>query len=146
MKISPASIPEAFDQTAIRFRDRSALAGDAVELTYGQLGAKADRIGHWLRARGIVRGHTVGLFAQRSVDTIAAMLGILPLGMLAIYTLVLSGFMRIRWPGATGSADFALVLFVGLIVFAAVAFHIVWDARRGRRATTEIAAQPAPLA
>jgi lipopolysaccharide transport system permease protein len=41
----------------------------------------------------------------------------LPLGMLAIYTLVLSGFMRIRWPGASDSADFALVLFVGLIVF-----------------------------
>ena len=80
MKISPASIPEAFDQTATRFRDRAAIAGDAVELTYAQLAAKADRIGSWLRARGIGRGHTVGLFAQRSVDTIAAILGILKSG------------------------------------------------------------------
>jgi len=80
MKISLASIPEAFDQTAMRYRDRDALAGDAVQLTYAQLAAKADRIGSWLRARGIGRGHTVGLFAQRSVDTIAAILGILKAG------------------------------------------------------------------
>jgi amino acid adenylation domain-containing protein len=80
MKISPASIPEAFDETASRHRDRAALAGDAVGLTYAQLAAQADRIGSWLLARGIGRGNTVGLFAQRSVDTIAAILGILKSG------------------------------------------------------------------
>ena len=80
MKISPASIPEAFDETANRHSDRAALAGDAAQLTYAQLAAKADRIGSWLRARGIGRGNTVGLFAQRSVDTIAAILGILKSG------------------------------------------------------------------
>jgi lipopolysaccharide transport system permease protein len=42
---------------------------------------------------------------------------IVPVGMLAVYTLVLSGFMQVRWPGTVGTADFALVLFVGLIVF-----------------------------
>jgi lipopolysaccharide transport system permease protein len=42
---------------------------------------------------------------------------IVPVGMLAVYTLVLSGFMQVRWPGTAGTADFALVLFVGLIVF-----------------------------
>jgi len=80
MKTSPASIPEGFDQTAARFRDHAAIAGDAAQFTYAQLAAKADRIGSWLRARGIGRGHTVGLFAQRSVDTIAAILGILKAG------------------------------------------------------------------
>jgi amino acid adenylation domain-containing protein len=80
MKISPASIPEAFDQTAMRHRDRTALAGDTVELTYAQLAAKVDRIASWLRDRGIGRGNTVGLFAQRSVDAIAAILGILKSG------------------------------------------------------------------
>ena len=80
MKTSPASIPEGFDQTAARFRDHAAIAGDAAQLTYAQLAAKADRIGSWLCARGIGRGHTVGLFAQRSVDTIAAILGILKAG------------------------------------------------------------------
>src|SRR5256885_12939261 len=80
MDRSPASIPAAFDHITARFPDREALADNAVELSYEQLAAKADRIGSWLRARGIGRGHTVGLFAQRSVDTIAAILGILKSG------------------------------------------------------------------
>jgi amino acid adenylation domain-containing protein len=80
MKRSPASIPEAFDQIATHFPDRKALAGNATELSYGQLAAQADRIGGWLRARGIGRGQTVGLFAQRSVETIAAIIGILKSG------------------------------------------------------------------
>jgi lipopolysaccharide transport system permease protein len=42
---------------------------------------------------------------------------ILPIGMLAVYTLVLSGFMKFHWPGANGTLEFSLVLFVGLIVF-----------------------------
>src|SRR5438034_1301015 len=80
MKRSPTSVPDAFDQMAAHFPDRKALAGDAFELSYEQLAAKADRIGGWLRARGIGRGHTVGLFAQRSVETIAAIIGILKAG------------------------------------------------------------------
>ncbi|GAB3767926.1 ABC transporter permease [Ramlibacter monticola] len=41
-----------------------------------------------------------------------------PLFMLAIYTLVFSGVFNTRWPGGgdSGKADFALILFVGLIV------------------------------
>src|SRR5437016_2196571 len=76
MKTFPASISEAFDEVSTRQRERIALAGDAEQLTYAQLAARADRIGSWLLARGIGRGKTVGLFAQRYVDTIAALLGI----------------------------------------------------------------------
>lgn len=40
-----------------------------------------------------------------------------PLFMLAIYTFVFSTIMRVRWPGAEESrADFAIILFVGMIV------------------------------
>ena len=80
MKTFPASISQVFDAVTARSRDRIALAGDAQALTYGQLAARADRIGSWLLARGIGRGKTVGLFAQRSPDTIAAILGILKAG------------------------------------------------------------------
>jgi len=85
MKRIPASISEAFDEAATRYAERIALAGDAgkgyaEDLTYAQLAARADRIASWLRARGIGRGKTVGLFAQRSADTIAAILGILKAG------------------------------------------------------------------
>lgn len=40
-----------------------------------------------------------------------------PLLMLGVYTLVFSGIFKTRWAGADTTADFALVLFAGLIVF-----------------------------
>src|SRR6516165_2510686 len=80
MKIAPASISAAFDQAVTRYRDRIAVVGDGRELTYAQLAARADRLGSWLLRRGIGPGKTVGLFAQRSADAIAAILGILKAG------------------------------------------------------------------
>jgi bacitracin synthase 2 len=80
MRTFPGSICEAFDQTAAANGTRPALAGDAEALTYTELAARADRIGSWLLARGVGRGKTVGLFAQRSPDAIAAILGILKAG------------------------------------------------------------------
>lgn len=40
-----------------------------------------------------------------------------PLLMLGVYTLVFSGIFKTRWAGSTTTADFALVLFAGLIIF-----------------------------
>jgi amino acid adenylation domain-containing protein len=80
MKTLPASIPDGFDDTATRYHDRIALVGETGELSYAQLAAKAGHVADWLSMRGIGRGKTVGLFAQRSTDTIAAILGILKAG------------------------------------------------------------------
>lgn len=40
-----------------------------------------------------------------------------PLLMLCVYTLVFSGIFQVRWANTTSTADFALVLFAGLLVF-----------------------------
>lgn len=40
-----------------------------------------------------------------------------PLLMLGVYTVVFSGIFNTRWAGTTTTADFALVLFAGLIIF-----------------------------
>ena len=80
MKTFPASIPAGFDVATTRYRDRTAVTGDAEQLTYGRLAARADAIAGWLLERGIGRGKTVGLYAQRSVAAIAGMLGILRAG------------------------------------------------------------------
>jgi amino acid adenylation domain-containing protein len=80
MKRFQASIPEAFDEATARHTDQIALMCDGEKFTYAQLAARADRVGSWLLARGIGRGKTVGLFAQRSADTVAAILGILKAG------------------------------------------------------------------
>src|SRR5262249_6829871 len=80
MNAFPVSIPAAFDEASRRYGERTALTGGPPELTYGQLAARADRIGSWLLAGGIGRGKTVGLFAERSPEAIAAILGILKTG------------------------------------------------------------------
>lgn len=73
------------------------------------------------------RANLMFLFRQLLVRELSARyrattLGLLwivlqPLMMLAIYTLVFNGIFKIRWVDGGSPADFALVLFAGLIVF-----------------------------
>lgn len=50
------------------------------ETTYGELEARANRIAHHLRRRGVRRGSCVALLLSRSADAYAALLGILKAG------------------------------------------------------------------
>jgi amino acid adenylation domain-containing protein len=49
-------------------------------VTYGELEARANRLAHRLRALGVRRGEPVGLWMERSLDLLAAVLGILKAG------------------------------------------------------------------
>ncbi len=49
-------------------------------ITYGELEARANRLAHRLRALGVRRGEPVGLWMERSLDLLAAVLGILKSG------------------------------------------------------------------
>lgn len=73
------SIPQAFSRIAARYPNRVALSGDTA-LTYAQLDARSETIAGCLRSRGIKLGSTVGLYAHRSSEAIAAMLSILKCG------------------------------------------------------------------
>lgn len=44
-----------------------------------------------------------------------------PLALLVTYTLVFGVFMQMRWPGTGGIADFALMVFVGLLIHGVLA-------------------------
>jgi natural product biosynthesis luciferase-like monooxygenase protein len=57
---------------AVVFRDR--------EMTYGELNARANQFGHYLRKRGIDREVLVGICMERSLEMIVALLGILKAG------------------------------------------------------------------
>jgi len=60
----------------------SALAvveGDA-NLTYGELDRRSNRVAHALRARGVAPDELVGLYAERRLETVVAILGILKAG------------------------------------------------------------------
>jgi len=68
-----------FEKQVDRAPTRIAIAGDA-PLTYAQLDARANRIAHVLRERGVGRGQLVGLSLARSTDMLASLLAVLKSG------------------------------------------------------------------
>src|SRR5690606_26784584 len=60
------------DRTALRFGDS--------DLSYAQLHARADRIAHALRARGVRSGDLVGVCLDRHADLVASLLAVLKSG------------------------------------------------------------------
>ncbi|WP_267225801.1 non-ribosomal peptide synthetase [Dyella silvae] len=71
---------EYFEAQVDRAPSRSAVAAGSDLLTYAQLEARANRIAHVLRARGIGGGSLVGLSLSRSPNMVAALLAVLKSG------------------------------------------------------------------
>ncbi|MEL1263988.1 amino acid adenylation domain-containing protein [Pseudoxanthomonas putridarboris] len=71
---------EHFERQCDRAPDRTAVRSDEQALSYRQLEARANRIAHLLRQRGVQRGALVGLAMDRGADMLAALLGILKAG------------------------------------------------------------------
>ncbi|WP_299421239.1 amino acid adenylation domain-containing protein [Sphingomonas bacterium] len=77
---APAMLPDAFraevavrpDATAIRFGDQA--------MTYAALDARADAIAATLHTAGLQRGDLIGICLDRSIDMVAALLGVLRIG------------------------------------------------------------------
>ncbi|RZU54215.1 amino acid adenylation domain-containing protein [Krasilnikovia cinnamomea] len=57
-----------------------ALTGPFGEVSYAELDARADAVAHALRERDVGRGDVVGLLADRTVEAVAAILGVLKAG------------------------------------------------------------------
>jgi len=63
---------ETPDALAITFRDK--------HLAYGTLNARANQLAHYLRAQGVGPDVVVGIYMERSIDAVTAILGILKAG------------------------------------------------------------------
>jgi amino acid adenylation domain-containing protein len=74
------SIADAFLAKAREAPDRVALMCDDRSVTYGELAATAEAIAYRLQQRGIGPTQRVGLYAQRSIESVAAIIGILRTG------------------------------------------------------------------
>jgi amino acid adenylation domain-containing protein len=74
------SIHAVFSAVAARSPERIAIIGDGEPVRYAELEQRSEHIANYLRARGIRPGTRIGLYAQRSGDSIAAMIGILKAG------------------------------------------------------------------
>ena len=73
------TIHEVFSAIAARYGDRIAVLSDTQKMTYAELADRSNQIARYLTSRGVAGG-MVGLYAQRSVDAVAAILGILKAG------------------------------------------------------------------
>jgi amino acid adenylation domain-containing protein len=69
-----------FAETAGRFVNSVAIDNGRRRVTYGELEARAARLGGALSALGIARGSVVGLFTDDTIEIIAAILGVLKAG------------------------------------------------------------------
>ncbi|MFF2120243.1 amino acid adenylation domain-containing protein [Kitasatospora sp. NPDC058184] len=78
--VPATTVPELFAAQAARTPEAEALVAGAERLSYAQLNARANRIAHWLLARGVRPGDTVALMYERSADLVAALLGVLKTG------------------------------------------------------------------
>ncbi|HEY8414048.1 MAG TPA: amino acid adenylation domain-containing protein, partial [Pyrinomonadaceae bacterium] len=74
------SIHELFEEQAARTPQATALVCGDVKLTYAELNARANRLAHLLRRRGLTPNARAGICTERSAETIIALLGILKAG------------------------------------------------------------------
>ncbi|WP_430390360.1 amino acid adenylation domain-containing protein [Dyella sp. 20L07] len=71
---------EYFEAQVDRVPEHTAIASSSLPLTYAQLEARANRIAHVLRSRGVAQGSLVGLSLARGPDMIAALIAVLKTG------------------------------------------------------------------
>ncbi|MBZ4419892.1 non-ribosomal peptide synthase/polyketide synthase [Myxococcus sp. RHSTA-1-4] len=74
------SIHRLFEQQALRTPDAPAVRFEDSVLTFARLDARANRLAHWLRSRGVGPEACVALCLERGVDMVVAVLGILKAG------------------------------------------------------------------
>ncbi|HEX7154408.1 MAG TPA: amino acid adenylation domain-containing protein [Thermoanaerobaculia bacterium] len=75
-----AVIHGIFEEQVRIHADRIAATALDEHVTYRELNARANRLAHWLLAKGIEREHLVAVHVAPSVDTLVAILGILKAG------------------------------------------------------------------
>ena len=74
------TLPDLIEAQAVRTPNAVAVEDGETRLTYGELNAKANRLAHVLRDRGIWSGVVVGVCLSRTVDLLVGLLGILKAG------------------------------------------------------------------
>ena len=77
---SELSIHGLFERQAARSPEDTAASCEGHEVSYAELDARANRLAHHLGARGVRQGTLVGVFLERSLDMLAAVLGVLKAG------------------------------------------------------------------
>ena len=75
-----AGVHELFEDQVARTPDAVALMCEDVQVSYGELNARANRLAHYLRSVGVGPESRVALCFERSVDMVVALLAVLKAG------------------------------------------------------------------
>ncbi|HEY0726768.1 MAG TPA: amino acid adenylation domain-containing protein, partial [Pyrinomonadaceae bacterium] len=102
------SIPDLFETWASRRPHRTALISGAEQVTYGELNRRANQLGHYLKSYGVGEETRVGIYIERSVEMIVAVLGVLKAG--ATYVPLELSYPEQRLLFMLDDADVQLVL------------------------------------
>jgi len=73
-------IHHLFEQQVERTPNNIAIVFENQHLTYAELNAKANHLAHYLKQQGVSAEELVGIYAERSLNSIIALLGILKAG------------------------------------------------------------------
>lgn len=73
-------VHQLFEEQVERTPDAIAVVFEGLSLTYRELNARANQLGHHLRSLGVGPDVLVGLFVERSLDMVVGLLGILKAG------------------------------------------------------------------
>ncbi|WP_345580411.1 amino acid adenylation domain-containing protein, partial [Nonomuraea rosea] len=78
--VPDVTLPELFEAQAARTPDAVAVTSDDLELTYAELDARADRLAHALRRRGVGPESVVAVAMERDAELVVALLAVLKAG------------------------------------------------------------------
>jgi amino acid adenylation domain-containing protein len=73
-------IKELFEAQAARTPDATAVVFEGESLSYGELNRRANRVAHELRARGVRPNDLVGVFMEKSLDLVVAVIAVMKSG------------------------------------------------------------------
>lgn len=102
------SIPDLFETWASRRPHRIALVSGAEQVTYGELNRRANQLAHYLKSYGVGEETRIGIYIERSVEMIVAVLGVLKAG--ATYVPLELSYPEQRLLFMLDDADVQLVL------------------------------------
>lgn len=76
----PLLVHQLFEQQVARHPKKTAVVFEGAQLSYGELNARANKLAHYLRRRGVGVDVPVAICVERSLEMVVAMMGVLKSG------------------------------------------------------------------